>query len=60
MLRFGISDGNTVLPIFTAFDDSIPGGHAGVASKAQTHLLSIPGSVCQGESICQLFGFSVA
>ena len=59
MLRFGISDGNTVLPIFTAFDDSIPGGHAGVASKAQTHLLSIPGSVCQESGDARLdFGIA--
>ena len=59
LLRFGISDGNTVLPMFTAFDDSLPGGHTAVASKAQTHLLSIPGSVCQESGDARLdFGIA--
>ncbi|UPR00717.1 G8 domain-containing protein [Chloropicon primus] len=41
-IKFGFSDGNSVLPIFTSFDDSLM-SYASVASSAQTHLLGLPG-----------------
>jgi hypothetical protein len=43
-VRFGISGGNTVLPIFLTSDDSDNGslrGHSAVASSEQTHLLGL-------------------
>ena len=39
-VRFGISGGNTALPMFLASDDSLT-GHSAVASSEQTHLLGL-------------------
>ena len=39
-IRFGISDGNTVLPIFGTLDNSLS-GYQSIASRSQTHLLGL-------------------
>ena len=47
-IRFGISNGNDVLPIFSTFDDSL-GGYVSVASSRQDHLLGLPGCHSTGD-----------
>ena len=51
--RFGVSDGNPELPMFTSFDSFLPGHPTirSIASKYMTHLLTMQDS--QGAAICR-------